>query len=325
MTSDASFYPLAARLQALPHVSVERKVPLSRLTRFAVGGPAEILAATRDPDSFVRMRRLTDQSGMPWMVLGDGTNVIAADEGYRGVVLRYTGSRISLAGSTVTVEVGASLQSMVDFTIRRGLAGIHTMTGIPGGVGAAIYGNAGAYGNSISGCVEKVRCFDGAAIRDFDRAACHFAYRESVFKVRKEWTILSAELRFEPGNPVEMAQQAASIREIRDSKYPPSMRCAGSIFKNLLFAELPDAAAARVPASVVREGKVPSAWFLEQVGAKGMRVGGIQVAAYHANLIYNDGGGTARDLRAVAAELKRRVREEFEFELEEEVQYVGFG
>jgi UDP-N-acetylmuramate dehydrogenase len=102
------------------------------------------------------------------------------------------------------------------------------------------------------------------------------------------------------------------------------MKCAGSIFKNYLLAELPAAVAAGLPPNVIIEGKVPSAWFLEQVGARGMRSGDIQVADYHANLIYNDGAGTARDLLAIIGELKRRVTERWGIPLEEEVQYVGF-
>jgi UDP-N-acetylmuramate dehydrogenase len=101
------------------------------------------------------------------------------------------------------------------------------------------------------------------------------------------------------------------------------MKCAGSIFKNFLFAELPAHAQAIVPPNVVREGKVPSAWFLERAGAKGLRIGDIQVADYHANLIYNDGAGTAHDLVAVIQLLKTKVRDRFDVELEEEVQYVG--
>jgi UDP-N-acetylmuramate dehydrogenase len=101
------------------------------------------------------------------------------------------------------------------------------------------------------------------------------------------------------------------------------MKCAGSIFKNFLWKDLPPEVAGQIPAKVVREGKVPAAWFLEQVGAKGMQLGGIHVADYHANLIYNAGGGTARELCAVIAELKLRVRERFGIEVEEEVQYVG--
>jgi UDP-N-acetylmuramate dehydrogenase len=104
------------------------------------------------------------------------------------------------------------------------------------------------------------------------------------------------------------------------------LKCAGSIFKNLLLKDLPAGVALQVPASTVREGKVPAAWFLEQVGAKGAHRGEIRVADYHANLIYNAGGGTAADLRALIGELQARVRVRFGLELEEEVQYVGrFG
>jgi UDP-N-acetylmuramate dehydrogenase len=100
------------------------------------------------------------------------------------------------------------------------------------------------------------------------------------------------------------------------------MKCAGSIFKNLLLAELPEPVAAVVPAAVVREGKVPAGWFLEQAGAKGLSRGEMRVADHHANLVYNSGAGTARDLCALIEELKTRVRDRFGLELEEEVQYL---
>lgn len=121
-----------------------------------------------------------------------------------------------------------------------------------------------------------------------------------------------------------LAKAAAEIRAVRDAKYPPTMRCAGSIFKNVFFANLPVETQTLIPPKLIREGKVPSAFFLEQVGAKGIRRGDIQVAEYHANLIYNDGNGRAADLVAVIQDLKNRVRERFAFEIEEEVQYVGF-
>ena len=128
-----------------------------------------------------------------------------------------------------------------------------------------------------------------------------------------------------PAPAAELREAAQKIFAIRLEKYPASMKCAGSIFKNLILAELPDSVRRQIPERVVREGKAPSAYFLEQVGAKGMRSGGIQVADYHANLIYNTGGGTARELCELIDELKSRVRSQFGLELEEEVQYVGFS
>jgi UDP-N-acetylmuramate dehydrogenase len=194
----------------------------------------------------------------------------------------------------------------------------------PGTVGAAVYGNAGAYGHSISESVREVRVFDGDRVRTFTNLECEFAYRESTFKRHKDWIIFSSRLELEVADAAELARMAGDIRRIRDEKYPPSMKCAGSIFKNLILAELPSAVQERVPERVVREGKVPSAWFLEAVQAKGLKCGGIHVADYHANLIFNAGGGSAAELVEVIHELKRRVQDKFGFLLEEEVQYVGF-
>jgi UDP-N-acetylmuramate dehydrogenase len=199
------------------------------------------------------------------------------------------------------------------------------MTGIPGSTGAAVYGNAGAYGHSISESVRSVRFFDGAMVRDLTGPECEFHYRESVFKRRKDWVILSVNLELDLSDSAELRREADEILTIRNQKYPPTMKCAGSIFKNLLFAELPPSAAAQVPERVIREGKVPSAYFLEQVGAKGMTRGDIRVATYHANLIYNEGNGSAADLVQVISNLKKRVRDRFGLDLEEEVQYVGFA
>src|SRR5262249_52547844 len=145
-----------------------------------------------------------------------------------------------------------------------------------------------------------------------------------IFKRHKEWIILQTDLEMGAGNAAELRATADNILAIRNRKYPPTMKCAGSIFKNFLLAELPAAVAGEIPAKVIIEGKVPSAWFLEQVGAKGMRAGDIHVADYHANLIYNAGAGTARELVEIIAELKRRVGDRWGIPLQEEVQYVGF-
>jgi UDP-N-acetylmuramate dehydrogenase len=200
---------------------------------------------------------------------------------------------------------------------------LETLAGIPGSAGAAVYGNAGAYGHSISERITGVCFHDGCEVREFGHAACEFQYRESVFKRHKDWIVFSADLLLEPADPAALRQTAAEIVRVRNEKFPVTMKCAGSVFKNLIVKDLPADAAAQIPAGVAREGKVPAAWFLEQVGAKGVVRGDIHVASYHANLIYNAGAGTAADLCALIRELKARVYARFGIELEEEVQYVG--
>jgi UDP-N-acetylmuramate dehydrogenase len=316
-----------AHLASVPGLDVLDNEPLSGHTRFAIGGPADVLVTADRVESFAQALTISQESGLPWVVIAGGSNLVVSDAGFRGVVLKFEGSSWQVdptaSGAAVTVEAGAVLQDVVDFSTGRGLRGLETMTGIPGWVGAAVYGNAGAYGHSISERVHSVTFLNGDGTRIFDNAACEFHYRESIFKKRKDWIILNCVLRLDNADAPELQRTATDIRRIRDEKYPPTMKCAGSIFKNFLLAELPAAVQAELPANVIREGKVPSAWFLEQVGAKGMRVGDIQVAIYHANLIYNDGCGTARDLVAVIRQLKRSVGDRFGIPLEEEVQYIG--
>jgi UDP-N-acetylmuramate dehydrogenase len=318
---------MLSRLRYIPGLLLTEHAPLANYTRFGIGGPARILADATTDDALIAVVRTLRDSGGVFTVIGGGSNLVASDEGFPGVVVRYTGASIHVHGTHVNgtavhAAAGAVLQDLVDFTIEKGLRGVDTMTGIPGWVGGAIYGNAGAYGHSIHERVERVRFFDGDARREIGHRECEFAYRESVFKRHKDWIILSATLFLDHADATELRKAAAEIRKIRDAKYPPSMRCAGSIFKNLILDQLPEAVRALVPQNVVREGKVPSAYFLEQAGAKGMVRGGVHVADYHANLIYNEGGGTAAQVRELITELKERVRQQFGFELEEEVQYI---
>ena len=313
-----------ARLTAIPELTVLSGAPLSRYTRFAIGGPADTYAETASVEAFIMALNVARESGGDFVVIGGGTNLIVSDQGFRGIVLRFTAQRILAAGNRVIADAGAVLQDLVDFTIDRGLKGLETLAGIPGSVGAAVYGNAGAYGHSISERVRSVRFYDGERVRVFDNAACEFRYRESIFKAHKAWIIFSTELMMDTADAAELQKIAGDIVKVRNEKFPVTMKCAGSIFKNLLLADLPDAVARRVPERVIREGKVPAAYFLEEVNAKGMSRGDIHVASYHANLLYNGGSGTAADLRGLIHELKDRVARQFGIELEEEVQYVGF-
>ena len=311
-------------LDGIEGLRVERDAPLSQYTRFGLGGPAALLADASTEAAFLSAWRAIKQAGVPLEVIGGGSNLVCADSGYDGVILRYTASSLSADGQRVTADGGAVLQDLVDFTIAQGLSGLHTMTGIPGWVGGAVYGNAGAYGRSIDLSVSSVRFFDGGTVREFPNEQCRFRYRDSTFKDNKGWIVFSTVLALMHGDAAELKAKADEILSIRNAKYPPTMKCAGSIFKNLLFNQLPPHVQSQVDPKVVREGKVPSAHFLEQAGAKGLRNGDIHVADYHANLIYNAGAGTARQVREVIDDLKARVRSRFGFDVEEEVQYVGF-
>ncbi len=179
---------MLARLAAMDGLHCTENIPLSGVTRFAIGGPARILADASSEAAL--MAALDVVRSTPHALIGGGSNLVADDRGFPGVVLRYTAKNIEIdggvVGGVVRVAAGAVLQDLVDATIAAGLEGLHTMTGIPGWVGGAIYGNAGAYGHSIHEFVESVRFVDcsedGSTVREIGNAACEFRYRESVFK-----------------------------------------------------------------------------------------------------------------------------------------------
>lgn len=312
------------QFKSIRGLTVRSGEPLSRHTRFGLGGPARLFVEADQELAFMRALQLARGSGLNYVVMGGGANLVVSDAGYDGIVLRYVASGIRHHGARVEVDSGAELNHLIDSLNSAGLKGLETLAGIPGWVGAAVYGNAGAYGHSISDRVDRVRYFDGIEVRECSNEECEFRYRESTFKRHKDRIIVSIALRMDSSNATELKEKSAGIRKVRDEKFPPTMKCAGSIFKNILMRDLPESVAALVPPSVIREGKIPAAWFLEQVGAKGRSIGGIRVAEYHANLIYNTGEGTASELCRMIQQLKADVQAKFGLGIEEEVQYVGF-
>ena len=164
-------------LARLSGVQCHQDEPLRQHTRFGIGGPARWLIDISSQASFVEAVRALNAAAAPFLVLGGGSNLVVSDAGVDTVVLRFAGKALHIEGDLLTVESGAVLQDVVDASIVAGLAGLHTMTGIPGWVGGAVYGNAGAYGHSIHEFVREVVLIDGAEVRTIDNSACEFAYR----------------------------------------------------------------------------------------------------------------------------------------------------
>ncbi len=227
-----------------------------------------MLANVSTVDALAETLQLAKSSGTPHAIIGGGTNLIVDDEGFPGVIVRYVAKNIEIQGTQVRVEAGAMLQDLVDKTIAAGLCGLETMTGIPGWVGGAIYGNAGAYGHSIQESIESVRFFDGSRTRELRSNKAEFSYRSSIFKSFKDWIVLDAVLRLNKADSTELRATADGILKIRNEKYPPTMKCAGSIFKNLLLADLPTGSDGTRENRPGREG--PIGLFSRTRGSQGL-------------------------------------------------------
>lgn len=298
-------------------------VAMSSFTTLKIGGPARLLVVAKSANELTRYIKAALKYNVDFVVLGSGSDLLVNDAGYNGLVIVNKTNGIKMSGNGVLVDSGTTLQNLVDFTINKGFAGMESMTGIPGTVGGAVYGNAGAYGQTISDNLVKVKASNGGRVFWKSRQECNFDYRSSVFKKTHE-TIIQVKFEFPRGDPDDLRRKAEEILALRRQKYAPDLKTPGSFFKNILLSQLESKTLEMIPEEKQMFGKVPAGYLLEVVGAKGMRRGGAQVAPHHGNLIVNVDRASAQDFFELAKELKARVKNHFGVELEPEVQLLGF-
>lgn len=319
-----------------PNFHIRSNFPLKNITTIGVGGPAKYYSEIDDITVLTALINQLESTKTPFLVIGGGSNLLISDHGLDLVVIRNIASEIILpdtplqslrllkSGDIVRVSVtaGTTLQSFVDFTIQHGLAGLQKLTGIPGSVGGAIYGNAGAYGQTISDHLTHTLVYYQKHKSSYPHPACKFSYRDSVFKTTHQ-TIISADFVLTVSDPHSLQQEADHTLIARLKKYPPGIQCPGSFFKNLLAENLPQSLLDTIPNLKDYYGKVPAWYFLEVVGAKGMSIGGARVSDIHANLIENTGRARAQDFYDLTTLLQQKVQEKFGITLEPEVQILG--
>lgn len=300
--------------------SIKKNVDLSSLSTFGIGGKAEEFVQVSTPAEIIEVLKWVKETGRKYHLFAGGSNVVFPDEGLSGVVIQIKGGNYAGKVRELIVEAGMGLSDVINLSIVRGLEGLEALSGIPGTIGGAVVGNAGAYGHSISEVVEGIEIWDGKIKRWLNRNECQFEYRESIFK-KKPFIVLRVFLKFESGNKGELQKTSKEIITKREAKYHPGIKCPGSFFKNVLVADISKKSLELIDQDVVIEGKIPAGYLLAEVGAKGMRVGGIEIAAYHGNLFINKGKGTAKDVKELAAILKKKVDDRFGIMLEEEIRY----
>jgi UDP-N-acetylmuramate dehydrogenase len=307
---------LAAALeQALGAGRVQRDVPLAPMTTFKVGGPAELLIETQNEQEIVQAVKIAAAAGVRVTMLGGGSNVLIADRGIRGVVIRPKGGAVTPIGDRlVRADAAVTINGLVRWTINRGIAGLEAWAGTPGTVGGAIFGNAHWKHTNIGDLVESVRLVrpDGTILQaPADRM--EFAYDYSRLKHTGE-IVLWAAFRVTPGaDPAALRAVARESLAFRKRTQPLESPSAGCIFMN------PDPARDRVPA-----GMPPSAGALvDRAGLKGAVLGGARVSPTHANFITADGTATAADIRALVERCRAAVKDQFGVTLRNEIMCLG--
>jgi len=292
-------------------LNLQKNISLHRHTTFRIGGPADFFIKVRSIRKLIKAIQFTDREKMPFIVIGSGSNLLICDRGVRGLVIKNNIRGIRRVGDSLIVKSGEKLSAVVETAKDQCLTGLEFASGIPGSIGGAIYGNAGAFGRAIGDLVTAARLIDKKGnILDVKPDFFQFKYRWSRLK-EVDHILLEVTLELEPGCRDEIFCEMDRIMSERKKKHPTKeWGCAGSFFKN-------------IDPKKPGERRIAAGELLDKVGAKGMTLGRAKVFPGHANFITNSGGATCEEIFKLAEILKKRVKERFGIELEEEVIYVG--
>lgn len=307
-------------------MNIKKNFRLQKVTTMRLGGSAQYFIVVKKEKELLKAKAIATAEHKPWYIMGEGSNLVVKDSGYKGIVIANKISYVKIKKNRVIAGAGTNLLELISKLNSHNLSGLERMAGIPGTVGGAVYGSAGAYGQEIKNTVKKVKILDGKKFRYIINKECEFGYRESVFKRKKHWIIVEVEMVLKPGSRRKQEKISRDIIELRKIKYKPGLLCPGSFFKNILLSDLAPEARQQflknIPKEQAKYQKVPTGFLLDEVGAKGLFQGGIHVANHHGNLIYNTKSGTTKDLKILAKRLKALVKNKFGITIEEEVQYL---
>jgi len=290
---------------------IKQNEPLANHCTYRIGGPARVLFLAADEREIVAGIEIAKEKKFKTMILGGGSNILFSDRGFDGLVLKLANNFIKIAEekenrAVVLAGAGAPLAALVKFALDNSLAGMEWAAGIPGTVGGAIRGNAGAFGREIGAAVLRVRALEisGKSVVPaiVGKEDCAFGYRESVFKRNKNLVITAAKFVLEKGNANEIADKIKECAEKKRISQPLDFPSAGSVFKN-------------------PEGFF-AAKIIEDCGLKGRSAGGAQISEKHANFIVNRGNARADDVLALIAQIKAAAKEKFAVDLKEEIEIV---
>lgn len=309
-------------------IHIQENTPLSALTTFKIGGVARYFTIVASDDEVAEALKYTKDHRLRVFVLGGGSNILFSDTGFDGLVIKLENKSIVQDGTRITAGSGATLADVISFAGDAGLAGMELMAGIPGTIGGAVRGNAGAFGVEIGSLVVSVTFLDMKTleIRTVSKEECQFSYRQSLFKKNMNFLVLSVDLALQAGgNKIDIKRIAEETIAKREAKHPQHLACAGSFFMNPIVTDKKVLDEFFRDTGVeARMNVLPAGWIIDHVGLRGKKIGGAQVSEIHPNYIINTGTATAEDILILSSVVKQRVRTQFGIQLKEEVQMVGF-
>ena len=285
--------------------NVYRNEPMRKHTTFRIGGLADFYLCPHSAKEIQKTVAICREEELPYFILGNGSNLLVSDQGYRGVVIQLwkNVSDILVEGCRIRAKAGASLAKIAGEALEEGLTGMEFAAGIPGTLGGAVVMNAGAYGGEMKDILQEALVMDEQGeIFTLKKEELHLGYRTSIIK-EKGYIVLAAALELKPGDRKEIKEKMDELKQRRVEKQPLDMPSAGSTFKR------------------------PEGYFagklIMDAGLRGFSVGGAQISEKHCGFVVNTGKATANDVLTLIREVQKRVRDKFGVELETEVKFLG--
>ncbi len=304
---------------------VKTNEPMAKHTTFKIGGPAEFFVIVSETEKLVELLKFLDGNGTPYIVVGGGSNMLASDEGFRGVVVSVATRTTAVENETMIADAGAISVEVAQQSIKANLTGFEWGVGVPGTIGGAVRGNAGAMGGEIKDVVLKVEVYLDGEIKEFSHADCTFRYRHSFFK-DNGGVVLRVWLALKKATDNVSAKKAIEHLQYRNKTQPQGWASTGCIFQNYVvgndtevFLRLENAGVTDIPPQFKEKGIISAGWLIDKAGLKGAQNGKAIVSDRHGNFIVNRGGATAHEVLALIEKVKQAVYTHCRVSLEEEI------
>ncbi|KKP58538.1 MAG: UDP-N-acetylenolpyruvoylglucosamine reductase [Candidatus Moranbacteria bacterium GW2011_GWF1_34_10] len=310
------------------NIKIQKNVLLAPQTTFKIGGEAKFFIEVFNDDNIIEAVQYAKDNNLKIFILGGGSNVLISDGGFDGLVIKIKNNGIKINDCEIECDAGVSLINLVNFSVKNGLAGLEWAAGIPGTVGGAIRGNAGAFGGEMKDSLVEIKFLnikkDPLEMEFCSNEQCKFDYRSSIIKNNTDLILVSAKFKLKKGIAYESEKVVKETINKRLEKQPTNPS-AGSFFKNPRIdkQEIIEKFESDMGMKM-RGGQLPAGWFIDDLGFKGKKIGGAQVSEKHANFIINAGDATAEDIIILSSFLKQKVRDTYGIQLEEEVSRIGF-
>ncbi len=303
---------------------VKTSEPLSKHTTFKIGGSAKYFVIVEDVDNLAELLKFLDGVGEKYMLLGGGSNVLALDDGYEGVVIKFNSSGLKVLSDVIEADSGCTTVHVAQESIKAGLLGFEWGIGVPGTIGGAVRGNAGAMSGDMESAVEKLEVYSDGEVLEYSNEECGFGYRDSIFK-HGGGIILRVWLKLKKGKiglDNGLMKKALENIKHRNSTQPQGHASSGCVFKNVKIKKQDTNSKIQIPNEFLEKGLVSAGWLIDQCGLKGYTVGNAQVSEKHANFIVNLGGASSNDVLSIIDHVKEEVYNTFGINLEEEIQII---